>query len=246
MLATSASRRCARVLQNALKLLDQLRGLKRLVVVPEQLRTQPEQPDAPFVGMLPVMRQIADRLIRFESRQAGKELTRQVLFGAPDNLQRRNGIERAIVGDAQHRGVVLPLAAHQRTQQIYQPLRRHIQHLQRFGGVARLQLRLQQLLPQLFGRSKKGQRAQLAAPRLALPAEPACMLPMGQQGAQVAIAAKAAAGHLGHAGLLGGALALLPQALKLIKAIKLAHSKPGTVFEKYSLLVPGLPSDSEG
>ncbi len=41
------------------------------------------------------------------------------------------------------------------------------------------------------------------------------------------------------------ALAVLPQTLELVKAIKLAHDKLRTVFAKYSLLVPGLPDDSD-
>jgi hypothetical protein len=44
------------------------------------------------------------------------------------------------------------------------------------------------------------------------------------------LAADTVAGHLRHAGLLWGALTLLPQTLELIKTVKLAHVKPGTVF----------------
>lgn len=77
-----------------------------------------------------------------------------------------------------------------------------------------------------------------------MPAEPARLLGLTQQGADMPLTAKTAARQLCHADLLWRTGRGLPQSLVLIKSIKLAHRKPGTIMSIYSVLLPYIPGNT--
>jgi hypothetical protein len=58
-------------------------------------------------------------------------------------------------------------------------------------------------------------------------------------------AAKTAAGKFRNGDLLGGTLGGLPKTLILVKAVKLAHDKPGTIIIIYSLLLPYISRNTD-
>jgi hypothetical protein len=84
-----------------------------------------------------------------------------------------------------------------------------------------------------------------AATRPRVPAEPARFLSLTQQGADMPLATKTAAGKLTYGDLLWSASGRLPQALILVKTVKLAHKKPGTIIFIYSLLLPYISHDTD-
>ncbi|BCL41630.1 hypothetical protein OUHCRE13_40190 [Enterobacter roggenkampii] len=61
----------------------------------------------------------------------------------------------------------------------------------------------------------------------------------------MSLATKAAAGKLIYGYLLRRASGRLPQALILVKTVKLAHKKPGTIILIYSLLLPYISHDTD-
>ena len=165
-----------------------------------------------------MVREIATwlRRIMIKTGEARVNLPGQVLFGAPGEKARMQGFERAIIGNAQRRGVVLPLTAQKRMQQRPQLYRCNLGQLQRVMLLSALQRGFHHFITQRLWRCVKRQASAFAAPGLCLPTEPTGFLRLAQQRTHMSFAAKTEGSEFGNGDLLRFPLRRLPQTLKLI------------------------------